>query len=220
MTAVEARLAWSEQCVDLCSAILARYDVQSLADPRDRLAAKAADYVAELHSAQLMALRGNHYAAAASQIRLEMEGALSALYLLHLDSKDKASDLEADRAYLPSAKSMWSRCSRLPNIGSKIHTIASAQGPFHKFTHGDMPQINRRSSLGDWKACFNAQEVTVHSILADTLLLATMDTFSHAVRDLQLRVAIRGIRDEVVGQMLAIGIVVPEERTESPAPLR
>lgn len=211
MAVVEGRLAWSERCVDLCATVLARYDVDSLADPRDRLAAKAADYVAELHSAQLMALRGNHYAAAASQIRLQMEGALSALYLLHLESKEKAEDLESDRAYLPSAKSMWAHCSRLPNIGQKIQQIASSQGPFHKFTHGDMPQINRRASLGNWAACFDDQEIMVHSILADTLLLGTMDTFSHAVNDVELRVAIRNIRDEIVGQMRAIGLFVPDE---------
>lgn len=220
MSPLDARFARSAHLNQVCVGILAKKSLDSLTDSRDRLTVKATDYVAELHRSQLLLLNDQHYGAAAAMMRLVMEGALSALYILHLKDEAHAIQLEDGRTFLPSAGKMFARCSRLPIIGANIETIGRSQGPFHKFTHGDMPQINRRHSPSDWTGTFDEREIATFSIIADFVLLGAMDTYSHAIADLVLQKAIRGVRDENGAEAKAFGMPIPEDDTLSPPPIR
>lgn len=220
MSLLDARFARSAHLNQICVGILAKKSLDALTDSRDRLTVKATDYVAELHRSQLFLLTDQHYGSAAAMMRLVMEGALSALYILHLKDEANAIQLEDGKTFLPSAGKMFVRCSKLPVIGANIETIGKSQGPFHKFTHGDMPQINRRHSPGDWTGTFDEREIATFSIIADFVLLGAMDTYSHAVSDPALQRAIRVVRDENGAEARAFGMPIPEDDTFSPPPVR
>lgn len=159
MSTLDLRLARSAHLNQVCVGILRNGSLDSIGDARDRLTVKATDYVAELHRSQLFLLTDKQYGSAAAMMRLVMEGALSALYILHLKDEANAIQLEDGKTFFPSAGRMFARCSKLPIIGANIETIGKSQGPFRKFTHGDMPQINRRHSPGDWTGTFDEREI-------------------------------------------------------------
>lgn len=220
MSMLDQRFDRSAHLNQVCVGILRNRTLDSISDARDRLTVIATDYVAELHRSQLFLLTQKHYGSAAAMMRLVMEGALSALYILHLKDEALAHELEAGQTFLPTASKMFGRCSKLPAIGRNIEMIGKSQGPFHKFTHGDMPQINRRHSPGDWTGTFEQQEILTFSIIADFVLLGAMDTYSHAVADPMLQKAIRTVRDENGVEARAFGMKIPEDDTFSPAPIR
>lgn len=220
MSALEARFSRSAQLNQVCVGILGKNPLDTIGDARDRLTVKATDYVAELHRSQLFLLADKHYGAAVAMMRLVMEGALSALYILHLKDEARAIQLEGGKTFLPSAGKMFAETSRLPVIGASIETIGKSQGPFHKFTHGDMPQINRRHSPGDWTGTFDEREIVTFSIIADFVLLGAMDTYSHAVADPVLQKAIRAVRDENGAEARAFGMPIPEDDTFRSPPVR
>jgi hypothetical protein len=220
MTALDARFARSAHLSQVCFGILSKRSVTDIADARDRLTIKATDYVAELHRSQLFLLTYLHFGSAAAMMRLIMEGALSALYLLHIKDEGQALRLEQGSEYLPRASKMFAYCSKLPEIGHYIETIGNSQSPFHKFTHGDMPQINRRGHPEEWSKAFEQNEVFTFSILSDFVLLGAMDTYSHAIADPELQKAIRAVRDERAVEARAFGMQIPEDDTFSPPPSR
>lgn len=220
MSLLDARFSRSAQLNQVCVRILGKRPLESFSDARDRLTIKATDFVAELHRSQLLLLTDKHYGSAAAMMRLVMEGALSALYILHLKDEAHAIRLEDGKTFLPGAGKMFARCSRLPVIGANIEVIGKSQGPFHKFTHGDMPQINRRHSPGDWTSTFDERAIATFSIIADFVLLGAMDTYSHAVADPVLQKAIRAVRDENGAEARALGMPIPEDDTFSPPPVR
>lgn len=220
MPSLEDRFARSAHINQVCVGILGKRSLDSFSDARDRLTAKATDYVAELHRSQLFLLTYSHFGSAIAMMRLVMEGALSALYILHLEDETHARRLEDEVEYLPKASKMFTRCSKLPTIGPYIQQISQGQGPFHKFTHGDMPQINRRESPGNWAETFNQDEIAKFSILADFVMLGAMDTYSHAVSDPALQKAIRDVRDENAIEARAFGVPIVDDNTFSPAPIR
>lgn len=220
MSTLDLRLARSAHLNQVCVGILRNGSLDSIGDARDRSTVKATDYVAELHRSQLFLLTDKQYGSAAAMMRLVMEGALSALYILHLKDEASAIQLEDGKTFLPSAGRIFARCSKLPIIGANIETIGKSQGPFHKFTHGDMPQINRRHSPGDWTGTFDEREIATFSIIADFVLLGVMDTYSHAVADPVLQKGIRAVRDENATEARTFGMPIPQDDTFSPPPVR
>lgn len=220
MSMLKDRFARSAHINHVSVGIIGKVPITSMTDARDRLAAKATDYVTELHRSQLFLLDSQHYGSAAAMMRLVIEGTLSALYILHLPDEAHAIRLEAGEAFLPDASKMFTRCAKLPGIGRYIEQVRKSQSPFHKFTHGDMPQINRRTRPGDWKATFDKAEIVVFSIISDFLLLGAMDTYSHAVASPDLQRAIRAVRDENAAEARALGMQIPDDDTFSPSPIR
>ena len=85
---------------------------------------------------------------------------------------------------------------------------------WHGLAHGDVVQLNERK-LGPWRKNFSEERVGALMTMADLLLLAVMDTFSHAVRDSELGDLIRVERDRVAKKR---SIDLPSEDPRSPAP--
>jgi len=192
-----------------------------LADPRERMSVKAVDYAIELHGSIAHLFAIGRRGSAAALLRALLESSLNCLYLLHLSDMQYAKALDSGEATLPDSSSkVFDACARLPLIGEHIKIVVGSKGNrermeyFHKLAHGDTEQLNRRT-FGQRELAFTDEEVRRFILMADFLLLAVMDTFSHALRDVDFGNEIRAKRNELIN---IYDVAVPEDDPRSPAP--
>lgn len=194
---------------------------KTLTDARDKLTTWAVDYALELHASIVDLSRLGRPASAAAMLRLIMEAALTSLYILHLPDQNIAHRLEAGEEFLPDTREIYKRCIDLPVVGPNIEKISKSLKPFHKLTHGDMPQLNRRRSDANWSETFSMEEASGQLYLADLLLLAAMDSFSHAIRSPDTQTIVRMRRDSVASEVSRrFGAPMPEADDPTPSPIR
>lgn len=193
----------------------------AVSDPREIMMVRATDYAIELHASISNLFLIGHRGSGAAMLRALLEGALNGLYLLHLPDRDEASAIKKGERNLPnSSAEVFDACAKIPSIGDYIKKIVGERGNrqqmtlFHKLAHGDIEQLNERK-LGSWRENFSEIQVNAFLTMADFLLLAVMDAFSHAIQDVELGELIRSERD----RMAAIySIELPDHDPRSPAP--
>lgn len=195
---------------------------RGLADPRERMSVKAVDYAIELHGSIAHLFAIGRRGSAAALLRALLESSLNCLYLLHLSDLEYARKLDLGESTLPDSSSkVFDACARLPLIGDYIKMVVGSKGNreqmeyFHKLAHGDTEQLNRRK-FDHQEAAFKDEEVRGFLLMADFLLLAVMDTFSHAVGDMDFGNEIRARRNELID---IYHVQVPEDDPRSPAPV-
>lgn len=162
-------------------------------DPRDRLCIQAADYTVELGSGIVILVSNGHPGAAAAMARLEIEAALSSLYLLYRASLARAVAMEAGTGRLPDFQEMSRKCSTIEGVGEFLGTIDI--GPFNKLTHGDAAQLTRRL-IGE--PPFDEPTQVTQVLLAEMLALAAMQSAVVAANRHELQKAIHSMRGTLV----------------------
>lgn len=185
-----------------------------LSDVRDRLVVDATDYTLELHRSFVELCESGKPATAVALGRLLIEAALTACYLLHLKDVDYARRLEEGESYLPLTRTIVEFLSNVPVIGRYVANLELS--PFNKLTHGDMQQLSRRS-LDGWPNTFGSDELRAFLVMADSLMLAALDSFGHAIKDAALRDAVRELN---IAAAVRAGLTLPDEIPISPAPDR
>lgn len=190
-------------------------------DPREIMAIRAADYAIELHASISYLFQLGRRGSGAAMLRSLLEAALNCLYLLHLQDREKANALMLGEGTLPKSSSLvFDECAKIPLIGDYIKTVVGEKGNrqqmelFHKLAHGDTVQLNERR-FGPWSENSSDDQIGAFQTMADFLLLAVMDTFSHAIQDPELGELIRAERDRMA---LARSIEIPDHDPRSPAP--
>jgi hypothetical protein len=102
--------------------------------------------------------------------------------------------------YLVNTGDMVSALSNVPIIGEKIVEIYRKQLKFfHKFTHGDVPQLVRRRQ---GVPTFSMDEIRDHLDMADAFLLASIYVGAQAVRADSLKRSTIEIRNALMAEIL------------------
>jgi hypothetical protein len=176
-------------------------------DPRASLALASVDLGLEHHRAIARLYRRGEPASGAALLRLLLECGLTATYILHVLSPEDASEMLDGPPiyiegclYLVNTGDMVSALSNVPIIGEKIVEIYRKQLKFfHKFTHGDVPQLVRRRQ---GVPTFSMDEIRDHLDMADAFLLASIYVGAQAVRADSLKRSTIEIRNALMAEIL------------------
>lgn len=193
-------------------------------DTRDRLALKAADYAIELHGAIVTLIEDKMFGASGAMARLLIEACLSGVYILHCVPIEKAELMESGQLFLPKHMSeMVKACQEIPNIGPMFKALGStSMAPFHKLTHGDMPQLNRRLLRETaFHEGYTPHEIETQLVLANTLLLAAMEIAAVASARPDYQSHVRKLRIDMLDEIKqAFGLAGGFPDVPLPEPIR
>jgi len=141
---------------------------------RQRIALSAMLLAHEHHSALVGLTKTSHHASAAAMLRPIAEASACAFWVTYVATKDFVSRLNEFKADTPTLDDMIRQLAaskvKPPDI-EKLRDLVVKQDPswrlFHKYTHGGMVQLDRRTRPEP----FSEQENCLHLMQADAFLL-------------------------------------------------
>lgn len=141
--------------------------------PRQHFALAAVSLAHEHHSGLIHLTSTCHFASAAALLRPLAEASVRAHWFMYAASKQKVGAVASGIETTPDLDKMINALSKCAVAPPGIHDLkrilqTNNWTRFHKYTHGDMPQLSRRANPQPFAEFENLN----HLILADHFLLA------------------------------------------------